>query len=194
MIGHVLYFVRSTSGAIRIGWTSNLQRRLALLSAENSDPVYLVGVIERKNPFEASRECTKVHWQFISVHLHDEWFLLSDELHAFIVANVKSTSHDSLTDGVLDAPPKTLRGLISSSQAALENMGTQEEEPRLLTMVQLAERFSLSTTTMRRYVKRKRIPFISAGRQLRFHYTSVVDYVRQNCAELLERMHARQTP
>ncbi len=193
MIGHVLYFVRSSSGAIRIGWTSNLERRLAILSAENADPIYLVGVIEKKSHFEAKTACTKVHWQFISVHLHDEWFRLSDELHTFIVENVKSTMHDSTVDGVLDAPPQTLRGLLSSSQEAISRTDEEGQEPHLLNMKQLAERFSLSTTTMRRYVKRKQIPYLRAGHQLRFHLASVVSYVRQNCAELLERMHARQT-
>jgi excisionase family DNA binding protein len=55
---------------------------------------------------------------------------------------------------------------------------TNPLEERLMTYSELAARLRVSTSTLRRQVKKLRIPYVEMGHQIaRFHYPTVLKYL-----------------
>lgn len=57
-------------------------------------------------------------------------------------------------------------------------MSLATDETRLLTLAELAQRWSVSTRTVQRLAKRGALRFLRIGRQLRFRLEDVVAYER----------------
>jgi len=53
-----------------------------------------------------------------------------------------------------------------------------QDAHKLLTYQELSEKTNLHVTTLRRYVRKKRIPFVKIGHQIvRFHYPTVLKHL-----------------
>lgn len=79
-----IYFVRRYSdGAIKIGWTSDVVRRLTELRKLNEEPVVLIALIPGDKTSERS-----LHARFSDERLdpNNEWFRQSDRLREFIAS------------------------------------------------------------------------------------------------------------
>ena len=71
--------VRDTDGAIKIGWTSDVMRRIAELRKEGRSPVELLACFPGDKPDEL-----RLHARFIADRLDGEWHRASPELLSFI--------------------------------------------------------------------------------------------------------------
>jgi hypothetical protein len=75
-----VYFLRQgTTGPIKIGFTVDLQGRIAALQTSNPYPVILMGSVPGDQAVER-----EAHVQFAHLRLHGEWFRPEPELLAFI--------------------------------------------------------------------------------------------------------------
>jgi hypothetical protein len=74
----VIYFVLA-NGLVKIGTTSDYDRRIKALKAANASFIEELGVIEGGNDLEKS-----IHQRFRHCHSHAEWFFATQDLLAFI--------------------------------------------------------------------------------------------------------------
>jgi hypothetical protein len=76
----VVYVVRRASdGAIKIGWTSDTERRLRELRRDERSPIALLAAMPGDKPDELALQA-----RFESTRLEGEWFSPSEELLAFV--------------------------------------------------------------------------------------------------------------
>lgn len=77
--GSLIYFIGTDDGPVKIGFTTNLPKRLKALQTASSRPL----VVRLKLP--GDRECEKtLHRRFAEFRLEGEWFRLSEEISSFI--------------------------------------------------------------------------------------------------------------
>lgn len=76
-----VYFARRDDGAIKIGWTADVPRRLAELRKETGANVALLAVLPGDKPDEL-----RLHARFALSRLDGEWFMPSEEIAAFLRA------------------------------------------------------------------------------------------------------------
>lgn len=69
-----VYFLRSTSGLIKIGCTTNLHERVRAIKAMCSEQLTLIGTIQSENQYLIEKE---LHDYFKSNREHGEWFHLT---------------------------------------------------------------------------------------------------------------------
>jgi|GEM_PF-3711734 len=82
-----VYFVRCHDRPIvKIGWASNVQRRLSALQAANPDLLVLLGTVEGTMQDELAW-----HREFAHLAIRNEWFTLADELQFAIDDRVNVT-------------------------------------------------------------------------------------------------------
>lgn len=80
----IVYFIECVGiPAVKIGWTTNIRKRLG--SHQISCPLPLRVVATVPGGEERERE---FHCQFKSLHMHGEWFRLADELKEYLEANL----------------------------------------------------------------------------------------------------------
>ena len=101
-----IYFIGSVeSGTVKIGKSSNPEKRLARLQTGNSSRLFLYGVIKGVNEYYE----TRLHKRFEDIRLEGEWFKLTDELIQFIVSKTDKQSNDNETRTQSDIKPDTVR-------------------------------------------------------------------------------------
>jgi len=100
-----IYFIGSVeSGTVKIGKSSNPEKRVAELQTGNSNRLVLYGVIHDVNEYCENR----LHKQFEDIRLEGEWFKLTDELIQFIVSKTDKPSHNTKTRTESDVKPDPL--------------------------------------------------------------------------------------
>lgn len=79
-----VYFVQSSGPAapIKIGWSQDVERRIAELQTANAHKLVLLGTVAGTMEREAA-----LHAQFAYLRMEAEWFRNAPEIHAFIAAN-----------------------------------------------------------------------------------------------------------
>lgn len=75
----VVYFVRAGDGAIKIGFTERIKRRLATLQTAHGEHLHLLLTIPGSPEKEA-----ELHLRFAKLRLKGEWFRAEHELLTFI--------------------------------------------------------------------------------------------------------------
>ncbi|UCC72095.1 MAG: excisionase family DNA-binding protein [Gemmatimonadota bacterium] len=134
---------------IRIGTARSLPQRWRTLCAENASRLALLGV---QVDDDATRLERRLHRRFDSWRHHDEWFEPADELLRYIAASTVAAERAKL--------PATSFGSVDDIlDAAL---------PCLLTIEEIAERMNVAPMTIRRHVKRRNLPHVRVGGQIRF--------------------------
>jgi rRNA-processing protein FCF1 len=97
-----IYFIGSVeSGTVKIGKSSDPEKRLAGLQTGNSNRLFLYGVIRDVNEYYEN----KLHKRFENIRLEGEWFKLTDELIQFIVSktsNGKTKTRSNIKPDPLD--------------------------------------------------------------------------------------------
>lgn len=73
-----VYFL-SAAGLVKIGFTTNFEKRFAALQGGSPLPLSILGVV----PGTPARE-KEFHWLFADLRRHGEWFNLTDKLSRFI--------------------------------------------------------------------------------------------------------------
>lgn len=71
---HCLYFIGSSSGAIKIGTSSNLKQRFEYVAALNPLPVTLLGYQVFPTRADANFREGQLHRKFEKYRLHHEWY------------------------------------------------------------------------------------------------------------------------
>jgi hypothetical protein len=80
-----VYFVESGDGGpIKIGWTQDVERRIAELQTANAHPLRLIGQVPG-----TMRDETAMHARFGHLRMEAEWFRNSPEIHEFLRDAVK---------------------------------------------------------------------------------------------------------
>ena len=79
-----VYFVRA-GGALKIGFTGDLKRRLGRMQPETPEPLILIGVVRGGEPLER-----ELHRRLSSDKISGEWFKLSDEVIATVASVLRS--------------------------------------------------------------------------------------------------------
>jgi predicted GIY-YIG superfamily endonuclease len=77
---------RDRDDAIKIGWTSNLERRLREVRKGQGCPVNLVAAFAGDKTVEL-----KLHARFSATRVEGEWFLSSPEIHRWL-ADIRSAA------------------------------------------------------------------------------------------------------
>ena len=77
----VVYFVRRADGAVKIGWTSDLERRLRELRKESRTTITLLAAIPGDKPDEL-----RLQKRFVEYAIGDEWFTESPKIIAFVTS------------------------------------------------------------------------------------------------------------
>jgi hypothetical protein len=76
----MVYFVEAGAGGpIKIGWTQDIDRRIAELQTANAHKLTLLGMVPGTMETEAS-----LHARFSHLRLEAEWFKNSEEIHDFL--------------------------------------------------------------------------------------------------------------
>ena len=76
----VVYFVEAgLGGPVKIGWTQDVERRIAELQTANAHKLNLLGTVVGTMEDEAS-----THARFSHLRLEAEWFTNSPEIHQFL--------------------------------------------------------------------------------------------------------------
>lgn len=76
----LVYFIQAgTEGAIKVGWTQNVDRRIAELQTANAQKLVLLATLPGTMETEAS-----LHARFSHLRLEAEWFRNSHEIHDFL--------------------------------------------------------------------------------------------------------------
>ena len=76
----LVYFVEAgVGGPIKIGWTQDIDRRIAELQTANAHKLTLLGTV----PGTMDREAA-LHARFSHLRLEAEWFRNSEEIHEFL--------------------------------------------------------------------------------------------------------------
>ena len=81
----VVYFVQAACGPIKIGWSKNLDQRLATLQRYSAEKVTLLATMRGALLLEQ-----ELHERFAAHRLHGEWFSPAEELLYFIRDNAVS--------------------------------------------------------------------------------------------------------
>lgn len=75
-----VYFVQSgEAGPVKIGWSQDVDRRMAELQTANARPLRLIGKIPGR-----MRDESRVHERFAHLRMEAEWFQNSPEIHEFL--------------------------------------------------------------------------------------------------------------
>ena len=76
----VVYFVQSgEDGPIKIGWTQDIERRIAELQTANAHPLKLLGEVPG-----TMRDETAMHARFSHLRMEAEWFRNALEIQTFL--------------------------------------------------------------------------------------------------------------
>ncbi len=78
MSGYV-YFIREEGGAVKIGYTHELDKRLRALQTANPRLLAVLGIVAGERALEG-----KLHRRFIASHIRGEWFDYSEDLADFV--------------------------------------------------------------------------------------------------------------
>jgi hypothetical protein len=81
----LIYFMRA-GRRVKIGFTTNLKRRLSVVQIGCPEPIELLGTMAGTRAIEKG-----IHRQFITHHQQGEWFTLASEIVDFITQNGSQT-------------------------------------------------------------------------------------------------------
>ena len=160
----LVYFVQAQgNGPIKIGYTTDVAQRFAWLRAHNAYFVTLVGLVVDENAKQVGRALQR---RFARYRIHDEWFSPSDGLTRYIRTKAKQPSQvggSSSVDHALAQP--------------LDADAVGEAEQALINKRQLAERVGVSVSTIDRQIRRRTIPYVKIGGQVRFYLPDVISSI-----------------
>ena len=77
--GHVYFVESGTDGPIKIGWSQDVERRIAELQVANAHKLRLLGVV----PGTMQKE-SDLHATFAHLRMEAEWFQNSPEIHEYL--------------------------------------------------------------------------------------------------------------
>ena len=127
--------------------------RMRALAAYNAYDVFLIGLLPTPAPVDVS---AAIYQQFTDDHLHDGWFTPSAELGAFIDQHATETLNELLAQ---------------THPAGLDDGAVDIDE--------MAALLGVAPVTVRRMIKANEIPYLRAGRALRFVPSDVFATLRQ---------------
>jgi hypothetical protein len=81
-----VYFIQAGEGAIKIGWSQDVFRRIIELQTASAEKLKLLGVI----PSVTMQEERNLHRRFASIRKEAEWFQPSSELLSYVRKNATS--------------------------------------------------------------------------------------------------------
>ena len=112
----MIYFIKSPTGAIKIGTTIRLSQRLKQLAAEHGPGLEVLAVAD--GSFEVERA---LHRRFAHLRQVGEWFEPGDDLMGFIVSDGKPW--DSSEDNPPTVPIKVDRGIAAKAKIVASDRG-----------------------------------------------------------------------
>jgi len=77
--GHVYFVESGTEGPVKIGWSQDVERRIAELQVANAHKLRLLGVV----PGTMKKE-GELHATFSHLRMEAEWFQNSPEIHVYL--------------------------------------------------------------------------------------------------------------
>jgi len=141
---------RPTCGAapVKIEGTKDPTTRLRALSEDNAAETFLIGIIPTEKPAEAE---ARVHAMFAASKLRSGWFAPTTELLSYVQINAQ----------------QAISGLLG-------DLKRHSHPDGVTTIEEIAAHLGVSVSTVRRMVKAGQIPYLRAGRQLKFIPADVV--------------------
>lgn len=101
-----VYFIRCEAGPIKIGWSSDMRKRLEML--QNMSPFTLELLGQVRAPKIAER---RIHRHFDEIRLHGEWFKDDGEVAEFARTAIADGLPDWATAPAFGRPPKTAKSI-----------------------------------------------------------------------------------
>lgn len=186
-MGHVYFIQETETGAIKIGWSSNLRKRLAALQISNHSKLKLLAAYEGCIGEEKD---TQDH--FKEFRIRGEWFRPNEDLMRVIEKN-----KISLTEKVQEVPldlekaakefegkPATAAGqecrkLLELAEYHIEDV-TPENKEELLTTEEAAAALGVASQTLRNWEKKGIfIPARSDGGHRRYKRSDITTLRKQ---------------
>ena len=162
----LIYFVRQgQNGPVKIGWSTDVRKRLVHIQTYNPEKLQCLGVMEG-----SARDEHALHRRFRDHHIHGEWFRPAPELMEFI-GHAKPFVAEIVTVG-----PQW----ISKEPLPF---------PRLLTPDEVAESLGLTRAQVIRQARIGVIPAVKVGKVYRFRPSAIAsggtrDAAAGRCHEL----------
>jgi hypothetical protein len=137
----MIYFVQSADGLIKIGTTSNLERRLSTMRVDSPSELKLLGTLAGGRKIEAA-----LHSRFAEDRKRGEWFAPSSSLLGFISDHATAVPGDLVC---LERDP----AVDHTAESAVATLGAQIRRARLrrkITASDLSMRAGISRDTFSR--------------------------------------------
>jgi len=80
--GHVYFVESGEDGPIKIGWSQDVERRIAELQVANAHKLNLLGVVPGTMKNEG-----ELHAKFAHIRMEAEWFQNTEEIHEYLRKN-----------------------------------------------------------------------------------------------------------
>ena len=157
-----IYFIEAPAEKlIKIGRTCSLRQRFTDLCASNAGRLVLLGLQPCTSLEDSILLERQLHQRFASSCAHDKWFHSNKDVLDYIKNSAAPP------ESLISAPPAPLSQPPTLQPVAV--MLEQYSPPvPLLNIKQLAERWKVSTATIRRQVHNGRLTCIQVGNQIRF--------------------------
>lgn len=149
----MIYFVQSAHGPIKIGMTTNLDKRLVQLRSANKGSLSVLGLMPGGGKTEAA-----LHVEFADIRLDGEWFAPHERLLRFV--SDRATPYRSETSAL-----ERERTASATASCALLELGARIRRARIrrkLTSEMMAQRCGMSRPTYRAVERGE--PGVSVGR------------------------------
>lgn len=85
----IVYFIKNASGLVKIGWTSDIDRRVKFIARAEQSELEVLATI----PGGANLE-RKLHIRFAADRIRGEWFTLSPDIKGFIAECLSGSFED----------------------------------------------------------------------------------------------------
>ena len=113
MIGYV-YAIENSDGLVKIGWSSDPNRRLAKINSDTSSPCRMVGAIEGTREQESA-----LHQLLSASSKHGEWFNKTADVRLFLGMLPEAPRPMRSSTGCMNPMPTIRKSILNVSQAEL---------------------------------------------------------------------------
>jgi len=181
-MGHVYFVQEVESGAIKIGWSSNLRKRVLALQAYSPNKLKLLAAFEGTLDTEK-----KVHESFKEYRIRGEWFRPEKELLDLIEKNKLQEVPLNLEKAVqqYNGQPsseegKECRKWLELAEYHIEDTVPEPESEDMLSVEEAASALGISSQTLRNWEKKGIfVPTRSAGGHRRYKRADVLALRKQ---------------
>lgn len=135
----MVYFIQSSEGSIKIGYSQNIQKRLKSLQTNHSSSLQLLGIIKGDKQKEK-----EIHNLFKNSRIKGEWFFPSYQVLKFIKENTTLDLVDS-TDKIDHNNRYTTEQIVIKMGKDIETLRLQKN----ITRVNLSKESGLSINAIR---------------------------------------------